>query len=96
MVSLWGSNATWGNRTSSTNKHAAIYWANSVDPTALNQGVMLEYCYFSAETQFNARHASSRAHGFAIRCQKDEKGRWRRHYCLDSQIIKKGMPDSVI
>lgn len=71
----WGSNNQWGNRTSSTNKHAALYWSNSVDPTALNQGVMLEYCYFSAETQFNARHASSRAHCYAIRCQKDEKGR---------------------
>ena len=67
----WGSNNNWGNRTASPNKHAAIYWANSVDPTATNVGVMLEYCYFSAEVQMNNRHTSSRAHGFAIRCQKE-------------------------
>ncbi|MGN0190613.1 MAG: hypothetical protein ACI39U_03065 [Candidatus Cryptobacteroides sp.] len=67
----WGSNSNWGNRTGSTNKHGAIYWANSVDPTATNVGIMLEYCYFSAEKQMNNRHTSSRAHGYTIRCQKE-------------------------
>ena len=67
----WGSNNNWGNRTASPNKHAAIYWANSVDPTATNLGVMMEYCYFSSAVNVNSRQTASRAQAFAVRCQKE-------------------------
>lgn len=71
----WGSNASWGNRTSTNNSSGCLYWANSVDPTNSNAAIMLEYCYFSASYNANTRHTASRAQVFAVRCQKDEAGR---------------------
>lgn len=67
----WGSNGSFGNRTSSNTQHGCLYWANSIDPTNANAAAMLEYCYFSTSYNANTRHTSSRAQCFAVRCQKE-------------------------
>ena len=70
----WGSNDQWGNRTGSNNRHGAIYWANSVNPTTTSRGVIMQYCYFSATFDMAAVDAV-RSQAFAIRCQKDTENR---------------------
>ena len=67
----WGSNGSWGNRTSSNSNHAYIYWSNSFRTN--HRAGILEGCYFSAgwSTATNALAAQ----GFAVRCQKDEFGK---------------------
>lgn len=71
----WGSNGSWGNRTSSNSRHGCLYWANSVDPAALLQAVVLEYCYFSAAYVQGETHFANKAQCFAVRCQKDTENR---------------------
>lgn len=71
----FGDKENWGNRTSSNNRHGCIYWANSVDPVGLSQGVMMEYCYFSTAYNQNTRHYANRGQSFPIRCQKDTENR---------------------
>ena len=75
----WGSTASWGNRASSTNKHAAIYWSNS--PVGGN-AYCLEHCYFSAgyggadgDKDGKQTFTGNQAHGFSVRCMVDTDNR---------------------
>ncbi len=64
----WGSNASWGNRTSSNNNHGYLYWGNSSAPNGRSS--ILEGCYFSSG--WSTATSAVRAQGFAVRCQKEE------------------------
>lgn len=75
----WGSNASWGNRTSSNNKAGALYWSNSPVGT---QAYVLEHCYFSAgyggadgDKDGKKTVTANRAQGFAVRCMVDTENR---------------------
>ena len=69
-----GAGANWGNRPSSNNKHAALYWSNNVIPTSIERAVCLQYCYFSSNYNDTTTDAV-RARTFAVRCQKDTENR---------------------
>lgn len=68
----FGNQENWGNRTQTNKQHGCIYWANSVDPNATQQAIMIEYCYFSTAYNQNTRHAANRGQSFPIRCQKEQ------------------------
>ncbi len=75
----WGSSNKWGNRTSSTNKHGALYWSNS--PVG-NNAYCLEHCYFSAgyggvdgDKDGKKTYTGNQCHGFSVRCMVDTDNR---------------------
>lgn len=69
-----GAGANWGNRPSSNNRHAALYWFNNVLPTDARSAVCLQYCYYSASYS-DTNTTATRARTFAVRCQKDTENR---------------------
>ncbi|MCI2083206.1 MAG: fimbrillin family protein [Bacteroidales bacterium] len=65
----WGSNSSWGNRTTSNNRHAYLYWANCTSINS-NRASVLEGCYFSSG--WGTGDDAVRSQSFAVRCMKDE------------------------
>lgn len=75
----WGSNASWGNRTTSSTNAGALYWSNS--PVG-NQAYVLQHCYFSGgyggadgDKEGKKTFSANRAQGLAVRCMVDTENR---------------------
>ena len=69
----WADGGNWGNRPSSNNKHAALYWSNCEVPSS-QQTYALQYCYFSAAFDGSFKGAN-KSRAFVVRCQVDTENR---------------------